>query len=350
MMLQGLREVPSLWVWDDLEQAEDRDFLIELLRDLAETRCKVLLVSRSGEDWLGSLPCRIALPPMPMEECGELTIRIAARHGLAVTELLSFGPLLKFAQGNPLTLSSLLEQALREGRRSREEVEAFLAGLRLEEGSGLLGSLSQGYERAFGEEDRRRLALLHLFREHVDLNVLCWMGRPEAPWCLAPIQDLGHGTWAALFDRAVEAGLLAARGGGVYVVHPALPLFFRDLFESRWKGAELSVARAFTESMAGLGSFCHRELQAGNRGAAAALLAQEANLLQARTLARDHGWWRALVHSMQGLEALYTRTGRQEEWKRLVRETVPELVDPVTEEPLPGREELREVINLLVNR
>ncbi|HET9228872.1 MAG TPA: hypothetical protein VFR31_19490, partial [Thermoanaerobaculia bacterium] len=351
MLLQGLREVPCFWVWDNVEQAEDRDFLEDLLRDLADTRCKVLLVSRrTEEDWLGTFPFRILLPPMPMEEIGELTIRIAGQHGLAVKDLMSFAPLLRFAQGNPLTLVFLLHEALREGHRQREDVAAFLAGLRLEGDSDLLRSLRQGYDLAFGDEERGQLALLHLFQGHVDLNVLCWMGHPEAPWCLPQIRSLGRETWVSLLDRATESGLLAPRGTDCYVVHPAVPLFFRDLFERFWKGAELAAVRAFTESMAGLGSFYYRELQSGNRDVAAGLLAQEGNLLQARNLARNHGWWSALVHSMQGLEALYTRTGRQEEWKRLVRETVPELVDPVTEEPLPGREELREAINLLVNR
>mgnify|MGYP006206274945 CR=1 FL=1 len=97
--------------------------------------------------------------------------------------------------------------------------------------------------------------------------------------------------------------------------------------------------------MAGLGSWYYGEHKSGSQSVIAGLLAQEANLLRARALARHNGWWRAVVHAMQGLEILYLHTGRQDEWQRLVSETVPELVDPETEEPLPGREELREVIN-----
>lgn len=345
--LRILGESPSFWVWDDVERIgeEDRRSLADLLRDLAGTRCKVLLLGRRPEDgWLGSLPFRIALPPMPMEERGELTIRIAARHGLALRELMIFAPLLRFSQGNPLTLSFLLGEALREGCRQREEVEALLAGLRLGEGE-LLRSLSYGYERAFGEEERQRLALLHLFQGHVDLNVLCWMGHPEAPWCLPPVRNLGRGSWTSLLDRAAEAGLLTSRGKDCYGVHPALPLFFRGLFERFWESAEPAAARAFAESMAGLGSYYHREYQGGNREVMAGLLAQEANLLHARALARDNGWWSAVVNAMQGLETLYLHTGRKDEWKALVREIVPEFVDPETEEPLPGREELRDAVS-----
>ncbi|MFP5286166.1 MAG: hypothetical protein ACLGI9_10555, partial [Thermoanaerobaculia bacterium] len=269
IMLQVLREVPSLWVWDNVEQIgeAERRSQADLVRDLGETRCKLLLVSRrSEEEWLGSLPCRIALPPMPMEQRGELTIRIAARHGLSLRELMSFAPLLRFSQGNPLTLSFLLDEALREGCRRPEEVESFLAALKLEgEDSELLSSLRQGYERAFDEEERQRLALLHLFQGYVDLNVLCWMGHPEAPWCLSQVRDLGRAPWISLLDRAAQAGLLTSRGKDCYGVHPALPLFFRGLFERFWNGADLAAARAFAESMAGLGSYYHREFQKGNR-------------------------------------------------------------------------------------
>lgn len=365
--LEVLREHPAIWVWDNVElvggfppgaeplwSGEERRFLADLLRDLAETRCKVLLTGRrTEEEWLGDIPCRIALPPMPMEERGELAIRIAAGHGLLSRELPPFAPLLKFSQGNPLTLSFLLSEALREGRRKPDEVRTFLADLRLGETdlppeggptAALLSSLRYGYDRAFGEEERRRLALLHLFRGYVDLNVLCWMGHPEAPWCLGAIRDLGREPWTRLLDRAAQAGLLTPRGGDNYGIHPALPFFFRGLFERFWSGSELACARAFTEAIAGLGSYYHREHRNGKRDVMAGLLAQEANLLHGLALARAHGWWGAVVRALQGLETLYTHTGRPEEWKRLLRETVPEFVDPETEQPLPGREEFREVM------
>ncbi len=373
--LEVLRESPVIWVWDNVEliggfppgseplwSEEERLFLAQFLKDLAETRCKVLLTGRRPEEeWLGDIPCRIALPPMPMEERGELAIRIAAGHGLLARELPPFAPLLKFSQGNPLTLSFLLGEALREGWRKPDEVKAFLADLRLGEpvlsaspaspagpGEGsslaLLNSLHYGYDRAFQEEERRRLALLHLFRGYVDLNVLCWMGHPEAPWCLGSIRDLGREPWTKLLDRAAQSGLLTPRGGDNYGIHPALPFFFRGLFERFWSGSELACARAFTEAIAGLGSYYHREYRDGNRDVMASLLAQEANLLHGLSLARANGWWGAIVQALQGLETLYTHTSRPEEWKRLLRETVPEFVDPDTEQPLPGREEFREVM------
>ena len=38
-------------------------------------------------------------------------------------------------------------------------------------------------------------------------------------------------TGIAILDKAADIGLLTAHGGGYYTIHPALPWFFRSLFE-----------------------------------------------------------------------------------------------------------------------
>ncbi len=70
----------------------------------------------------------------------------------------------------------------------------------------------------------------------------------------------------------------------------------------------------------------------------AALTAEEANLLHARSLARPNGWRSQVVGIMQGLRALYQHTARDSGWSRLVEEIVPDFFDPATDGPLPGRE------------
>lgn len=365
-----LRRVPVLWIWDNAEgvagypagsgspwPAEERRALADFLWQLGSTRCKVLLVSQRPEnEWLGTIPYRVALPPMAMEQRVELAARLAARERKSLGELADLRPLLRFSQGNPLTLAVLVKEALREGWRTPEEVERFLADLRFGEavlangelGEGpLTASLCYGFEQEFDDEDRRRLSLLHLFQGFVDLNVLCWMGHPESPWCLPEIRGLGREAWIELLDRAVEVGLLTPRGGDHYGIHPALPFFFRGLFE-RWRAdseleAELA-ARSFAESVAGLGSWYHAEYRNGNHEVIAGLHAQEANLLHARRLAQRYGWWSAVIHAMQGLGTLYAHTGRKQEWEKLLRETVPVFVDPETESPLPDREEYWEAM------
>ena len=67
--------------------------------------------------------------------------------------------------------------------------------------------------------------------------------------------------------------------------------------------------------------------------------AEEANLLQALGQARAAGLWHAAVGCLQALRLLYERTGRDSEWARLVAAITPDVTDPGTEGPRPGREQ-----------
>jgi hypothetical protein len=71
----------------------------------------------------------------------------------------------------------------------------------------------------------------------------------------------------ALLDRAAELGLLNAHGGGYYAIHPALPWYFRDLFERCYPAEAGDLARrAFVEAMGWLGTYYHDQYSSGDRG------------------------------------------------------------------------------------
>ena len=362
--LQVLAQAPVLWIWDNVEpvagfpagtesawSAEEQEELLDFLRALRGTKAKVLLTSRRDErSWLGELPTRIAVPPMPMTESLQLVRALAAKHRRRLTDIEDWRPLLAFAQGNPLTLTVVAGEALRQKLKIKEQIEAFVARLRSgeaafpdETGEGrsrsLGASLAYGFEQAFNEEERKKLALLHLFQGFVDVDVLRIMGGLEYEWCLPEVRGLTREEGIALLDRAAEVGLLAAHGGGYYSIHPALPWFFKSLFERSYPSEDLAAVRAFVEVMGGLGDYYTRQYSGGNRDVLAALRAEEANLLHARRLARAHGWWDSVTSTMQGLRTLYGHTGRRAEWKRLVEEIVPDFVDPANDGPLPGRVE-----------
>ncbi|MBK9603817.1 MAG: hypothetical protein IPO36_18565 [Anaerolineales bacterium] len=158
-----------------------------------------------------------------------------------------------------------------------------------------------------------------------------------------------------LLDKAADIGLLTAHGGGYYTIHPALPWFFRSLFEQYYPSRDgrpltqssfivhrpssaLAATRAYVESMGALSNYYHNQYEHGNRDVIAPLRREEPNLLHARSLARQHGWWNRVISTMQGLRQLYDHTGRRAEWKRLVEEIVPDFVG-ADDLPLSGREE-----------
>ncbi|HEY0605403.1 MAG TPA: CHAT domain-containing protein [Herpetosiphonaceae bacterium] len=367
--LQVLGAIPVLWIWDNVtpiagfpsgttsawSQGEQRE-LADFLRGARQTQAKFLLTSRRAErGWLGDLPTRIQVPPMPMQERKQLARALAEKHGWKPEEVGGLYPLLVYTQGNPLTITVLVGQAVRDGLRTSKQIDDFLSKLQAGETTfedetiegrtkSLGASLSYGFERAFSDNERKILALLHFFQGFVDVDALRVMGDNEAPWCLPEVHNLTRKIGIELLDRAAEIGLLTAYGGGYYAIHPALPWYFKNLFEQYYehpgniRTEGQFPARAFVEAMGKLGDYYHNQYDEGNRNVINVLEAEEANLLHARQLARSNGWWSALTSTMQGLRILYEHTGRRVEWRRLVEEIVPDFVDLSTQGPLPGRE------------
>ncbi|MCH8047952.1 MAG: tetratricopeptide repeat protein, partial [Planctomycetes bacterium] len=253
----------------------------------------------------------------------------------------------------------------------RDQIEAFVARLQSGETAfddetdqgrsrSLGASLAYGFESAFNDAQRAQLACLHFFQGFVDVDTLKMMGNPEADWCLPELRGMTREAAEELLDRAAEIGLLTSHGGGYYTIHPALPWFFKTLFdqyyppqtlvdsqnpESEVRNPPLEAARAYVEAIGALGNYYHNEYGRGNRDVISALQAEEANLLHARRLARTNEWWGSIISAMQGLDELYDHTGRRAEWSRLVEEIVPDFVDPDTDGPLPGREEQWSFVN-----
>lgn len=106
----------------------------------------------------------------------------------------------------------------------------------------------------------------------------------------------------------------------------------------------MKAALAFVEAMSWLGSLYHNQYSNGNRDVIAALSAEETNLLHARRQARTHGWDVGVIKTMQGLRVLYSHSGRRSAWVQAVDEILPNFVDPNTDGPLPGREEMWSVV------
>lgn len=370
--LQILARVPVLWIWDNVEPVagfpegaesawthQEQQDLAGFLRATRGTKAKVLVTSRRDERaWLGELPARVALPPMPMAERVQLARAIAEKRGLRLAEAPDWRPLLAYTQGNPLTVTVLVGQALRENISTTNEIEDFVARLQageaqLEDGEdtalgrtrSLAASLGYGFAQAFSVTERVRLAVLHLFRETVSADALRAMGDRDAvdEDVVPEVAGLDFDAGIALLDRAADIGLLASLGGGYYQIHPALPWYFTALFTATYgQAGDLAAdraARSYAKAIGVLGDIYLNEAQSGREERVLPRLrAEEANLLHALDLARARGLWDASVGCLLGLSVLYGRTGRDGEWARLVAAVTPDFTDPATGGPLPGRE------------
>jgi tetratricopeptide (TPR) repeat protein len=370
--LQVLARVSVLWIWDNVEPiagfptgmpsawtVAEQQALANFLRAAQNTKAKILLTSRRDERiWLGELPERIKVPPMPMQERVQLARALAERHGRSLQELSDWMPLLRFTGGNPLTIAVLVGQALRDGLKNIAQIESLVARLRLgeklfedEESEGraksLSASLSYGFEHAFNDNERKQLALLHLFQGFVAAGLLCLMGDEEEEWCLLEVRGLTLDRSIFLLDRAAEIGLLTFASHTYYFLHPVVSWFLGNLFSVYYPSQAASgstqsrsqqATHAYVSVMGLIGAHYHRQFNEGNNQVIAEISAQEDNLLHAWRQAHAPLNRRAIIGTMQALRSLYGHMARSGEWARLVNEVIPEFVDPDTDGPLIGWE------------
>jgi len=371
LVLQLLRHFPMLWIWDNVEpvagfpagtesqwtapeQEELRDFL-HLIKEDQASKVKILLTSRRDEkQWLGNIPHRIRMKPMRNSDAAKLALKLGEEKGLKAEEIANWQPLLEYCAGNPLTLRVLVGQAIKAGLRGGEQISEFVEAIRSGEQSiedadeaqgrekSLGASLDYGFHNTFKEDELPIIALLHLFQGMVDVEVLRAMGK-VGDHALPELKGKTREHITGLLARATETGLLTRIGQAYFTIHPALPWFLSQLFARHYDGqagrsTSHAALRAWVEAIGVLGTYYHRQFIEGRRDVINLLELEEANLLQARRLARINQWWDRVISCMQGLRMLYDYQGRTAEWTRLVAEIVPDYCK-ADDQPIKGREE-----------
>ena len=369
--LQVLTQVPTLWIWDNVEPIsgfpkgtksawsdEEQLELVDFLRDAAQTKAKFLLTSRRDErEWLGvTLPRRIAVPPMPVQERVQLARALAERQGKRLADVDDWRPLLRFTAGNPLMITVLVGQALRDGLQTREQIEAFVGQLRSGEADfdddenegrdrSLTASLSYGFQHAFEQDELKKLAVLFVFHETVEAALICDMGNPENPHCLEELKGVQWEEVSNLLVRAAEIGLISRVENVVdpakyecFLLHPAVPWFLKKLAVKFDTDANLRATRAFVGAMAWCAQSMIQWCDTGHPMALDTLADYETNSLHAFDVALAHKWVDSLGNLVGGLLYLYADTGRWPELNGLLITLIPHACDEDGELPRSGWE------------
>ncbi|MGA2150016.1 MAG: CHAT domain-containing protein, partial [Bryobacteraceae bacterium] len=273
-LVRALREHRFIIVWDNFESASgiagtsvtpnlpeaDRALLAQFLEGLRGGASKVLITSRSEENWLGpQRRWKLPLGGFDGEERWEYCETVVRDLGLTVNRAdRDYADLMKQLGGHPLAMRVVLPQL--ENHSAAEIARALrgnLAALKPaagDEASEQLFAALRFVEDALPESLRPLLQPLSLHEGLVDLDYLETMAK-QAPgnWSRLQIDQLA--------GALANAGLLRDDGRAIYELHPALTGYLRSrLGMSESAGAE-EWTRAFVDVMGMLAdSLAPREL------------------------------------------------------------------------------------------
>ena len=286
---------------------------------------------------------------MPMRESLQLAAALAARHGASLAGV-DWRPLLRYAAGNPLTITVVVGQALRENLSSTEQIEGFVARLQAGE-----AQLEAGTDAGAGPHPvAGRLPELRV--RHTRSPMLSgtgWpcctcsatppmstscatMGDPEAVGedAVPELAGLDRDAGIALLDRAADIGLLTGLGQWVLPDPPRPALVLHHPVHHRLRPAR-PARRPPRHPRLRQGHRRPRRLlpsPSWSRGArprsSPRCGPRKPTCCHALDLARARGLWDAAAGCLQGLRVLYERTGRDSEWARLIADYHPGLHRP----------------------
>lgn len=367
--LQLFAKFRLLWIWDNVEPIGgfprgrpsewdhvEQDDLVAFLHALRSTKSKILLTSRRDErDWLGDIPERISLPPMPMQERSLLARALTDNRRSGGVQASAWAPLLHFSAGNPLTLTVLVNQVVSDQLHTKEEIAKLLghvqAGILALDAEAadtrdksLTAALNYGFENAFSPEESRTLSLLHFFCAAVDPVILCHIGAIDREWCLEEVRGLSGETAIPLLDRCVDAGMLGRLPNACYSIHPALPWFLTNLFERYFpdkpdaENSRRYATHAFVRSMAWIAELTARHYEAGHRDEISSFMREEQNMLAAFSLARENRLFLACLQLLHALGSFYKDTGRLTSVEPLLAQITADVVNPRDDGPRVGLE------------
>jgi tetratricopeptide (TPR) repeat protein len=267
-LTRALREYAFLIVWDNFEVVQgipgtpveatmpepDRQLLLSFLQKLRGGRSKVLITSRSEEEWLGVECLKISLGGLEGEERWEYCERIFGDLGISIDrEDENLVNLMNLLDGHPLVMRVILPKL--EKRTATDVVAALTSNLQAlnirggDEAQAKLYATLQFAGQSLPESLQPLLTPLALHEGFVDADYVEIMTRyVDGDWTRVMID--------AFLEPLAAAGLLRDRGQAIYEMHPALTGFLR----ATWLpsvSSELrdSWARAFVDVMGRLAEY-----------------------------------------------------------------------------------------------
>ena len=250
-----LRARKMTLVWDNLESAsgidgdrypplltqQDRDVLARFLADLRGGQTKVIITSRSREDWLPASDCfRLELGALSPEETFELAAQVLDDLGIRIEpDDVDLGDLLAALEGHPLAIRVVLSQL---GRRTADELRNSLERPTSLAGTGaaeqrLLSTLHLAID-ALPQRLQEALIPLALHEGFVDSKQLVAM-LSQVPTTQLDAKDV-----ARCLELLTRMGLLSPLPADLSRIHPLLTSYLNERILT---GAEQDVLQTWRQ-------------------------------------------------------------------------------------------------------
>ncbi|MEV6002568.1 CHAT domain-containing protein, partial [Streptomyces griseomycini] len=340
-----------LLVWDNFESVhtmpdptratpplleQDRNKLRDFLTRIATRGTSAVIVtSRTPETWLGPQTRRVEVSGLDSEEAGQYADHLLAPYPDAQPrrELKAFGELMQWLDGHPLSMRILLPhldttspQDLLAGLQGATALYDSVTGERT---TSLAASITYSFTH-LPTADQQALTALSLLHGVADAHVLAvFSADPDVP---EPFRGRTAAEWRHLLDRTADVGLLAPLGAGMYRIHPALPAYLTNHWQTQapktYRDQHTATTRALLDAHAAFGNWLMAQINSGDAELAMALISyQQRTLGSLLGQALDHGLWAQAQYITEPLNDYWDARGLTEEARawvdraRLVLET-----------------------------
>ncbi len=259
-LVGALRANQFVIVWDNFEvvagidgtyikptmPSEDRQILKTLLERIRGGKSKVIITSRSNEDWLGIERQKISIGGLRGEERWEYCDKILGDLGIEIDRTdKGLVQLMKLLDGHPLAMRVVLPRL--ESKSAQEMIKAIKTNMAdLGEGTEKLYSALQVATDSLSDELQPLLIPLALHERYVDADLLEHMVKQVDEGLTRDHIDTFCGALAS-------AGVLRDVGQAIYELHPALTGYLRSsLLAKQSEDVAEKWTRAFVDVMGSL--------------------------------------------------------------------------------------------------
>jgi tetratricopeptide (TPR) repeat protein len=318
LIARALRKRRVVMVWDNFESAAqnlrgvDRDELGRFLDAIRGARGKVIMTSRSREEWLTPQQrFEVRLGGLDREERWEYCEKILSEIGLASKvnrDDSELRDLMEQLKGHPLAMRAVLPRLERMTATAvSKALKTNLAelGLNENEEQGRLFATLRFVEKGLPDELLPLLGLVGLHESYVSARLMELMAKQVDPtWTRARIDRL----MAALG----AAGLVRDVGNATYEMHPLLTSYLRSHC-----GVSESCQRAFVDVMVSVANFLVQRLL---RGQGLPFIVHDVAIRHALDLSANLRMDRAFAGLTQALAAIAQETRDFAEASRLYQQ------------------------------